>query len=67
MRGLTSLFGMGRGEHPWKNHHKNIQIPETKYQRPNRWVDIEFRVGILIRSYWEMLEDSSNKPFLEND
>ena len=22
MRGLTSLFGMGRGEHPRQNHHK---------------------------------------------
>ena len=22
IRGLTSLFGMGRGEHPWQNHHK---------------------------------------------
>ena len=25
MRGLTSLFGMGRGEHPRQNHHKNIR------------------------------------------
>ena len=24
IRGLTSLFGMGRGEHPWKKHHKNL-------------------------------------------
>ena len=24
MRGLTSLFGKGRGEHPRKNHHKNF-------------------------------------------
>jgi hypothetical protein len=24
MRGLTSLFGMGRGEHPRQNHHKSI-------------------------------------------
>jgi hypothetical protein len=24
MRGLTSLFGMGRGEHPRQNHHKNV-------------------------------------------
>jgi hypothetical protein len=24
IRGLTSLFGMGRGEHPWKNHHKSF-------------------------------------------
>ena len=29
MRGLTSLFGMGRGEHPRQNHHKilnNVHI-----------------------------------------
>ena len=26
LRGLTSLFGMGRGEHPWKNHHKKLTI-----------------------------------------
>jgi hypothetical protein len=25
MRGLTSLFGMGRGEHPRQNHHKSIR------------------------------------------
>ena len=25
MRGLTSLFGMGRGEHPRQNHHKKIK------------------------------------------
>ena len=25
MRGLTSLFGMGRGEHPRQNHHKNVR------------------------------------------
>ncbi len=24
IRGLTTLFGMGRGEHPWKKHHKII-------------------------------------------
>ena len=24
MRGLTSLFGMGRGEHPRQNHHKKV-------------------------------------------
>ena len=24
MRGLTSLFGMGRGEHPRQNHHKTL-------------------------------------------
>ncbi len=24
MRGLTSLFGMGRGEHPRQNHHKEL-------------------------------------------
>jgi hypothetical protein len=24
MRGLTSLFGMGRGEHPRQNHHKSL-------------------------------------------
>ena len=26
MRGLTSLFGMGRGEHPRQNHHKIFNI-----------------------------------------
>ena len=25
MRGLTSLFGMGRGEHPRQNHHKKVE------------------------------------------
>ena len=24
MRDLTSLFGMGRGEHPRQNHHKKV-------------------------------------------
>ncbi len=24
LRGLTSLFGMGRGEHPHYNHHKDF-------------------------------------------
>ena len=26
MRGLTSLFGMGRGEHPRQNHHKKMGL-----------------------------------------
>ncbi len=26
MGGLTSLFGMGRGEHPRQNHHKNVKV-----------------------------------------
>ena len=26
MRGLTSLFGMGRGEHPRHNHHKKVSF-----------------------------------------
>ena len=26
MRGLTSLFGMGRGEHPRQNHHKTFGV-----------------------------------------
>ena len=26
IRGLTSLFGMGRGEHPRQNHHKKVVI-----------------------------------------
>ena len=25
MRDLTSLFGMGRGEHPRQNHHKQFK------------------------------------------
>jgi hypothetical protein len=25
LRGLTSLFGMGRGEHPHYNHHKGLE------------------------------------------
>ena len=29
IRGLTSLFGMGRGEHPWKNHHKKVNITRS--------------------------------------
>ena len=28
MGGLTSLFGMGRGEHPRQNHHKNVKSDE---------------------------------------
>src|SRR5690349_25174905 len=51
MRGLTSLFGMGRGEHPRQNHHKSfagLTSPETCYQ------DQE------IRSYWEMLVSIQN-------
>ena len=34
MRGLTALFGMGRGEHPRQNHHKNLEIPKNKFQIP---------------------------------
>jgi len=26
MGDLTSLFGMGRGEHPRQNHHKTLQV-----------------------------------------
>ena len=26
MGGLTSLFGMGRGEHPRQNHHKSFML-----------------------------------------
>jgi hypothetical protein len=29
MRGLTSLFGMGRGEHPRQNHHKILHYVRT--------------------------------------
>ena len=28
MGDLTSLFGMGRGEHPRQNHHKDLQSNE---------------------------------------
>jgi hypothetical protein len=30
MRGLTSLFGMGRGEHPRQNHHKKVVFRAIK-------------------------------------
>ena len=30
MRGLTSLFGMGRGEHPRHNHHKIFMDAERQ-------------------------------------
>ena len=30
MRDLTSLFGMGRGEHPRQNHHKQFKIQKSK-------------------------------------
>ena len=30
IRGLTALFGMGRGEHPRQNHHKNIHLDIIK-------------------------------------
>jgi hypothetical protein len=30
MRGLTSLFGMGRGEHPRKNHHKKFRVMNSE-------------------------------------
>ena len=30
MGDLTSLFGMGRGEHPRKNHHKNVKVVSCK-------------------------------------
>jgi hypothetical protein len=26
MRGLTALFGMGRGEHPRNKHHKKLKL-----------------------------------------
>jgi hypothetical protein len=26
MRDLTTLFGMGRGEHPRQNHHKKVEL-----------------------------------------
>jgi hypothetical protein len=32
MRGLTSLFGMGRGEHPRQNHHKILIVARIWYQ-----------------------------------
>ena len=31
MRGLTSLFGKGRGEHPRQNHHKIVSYPINNY------------------------------------
>ena len=37
MRGLTSLFGMGRGEHPRQNHHKIVNGP---FQRTRNNVHI---------------------------
>ena len=30
MRGLTSLFGMGRGEHPRENHHKKFRVMNSE-------------------------------------
>ncbi len=59
---------MGRGEHPRQNHHKNIQFQKSLSQYPHKWdVISNLSFGHLIRSYWEMLEDSLDKPFLEND
>ena len=37
MRGLTSLFGMGRGEHPRYNHHKEFKIPKVKIPISKIW------------------------------
>jgi hypothetical protein len=31
IRGLTALFGMGRGEHPWNNHHKKLEVVSIKF------------------------------------
>ena len=31
MRGLTTLFGMGRGEHPRQNHHKKVKCECNYY------------------------------------
>ena len=31
MRDLTSLFGMGRGEHPRQNHHKIFESKTHNY------------------------------------
>ena len=42
MRGLTSLFGMGRGEHPRQNHHK-----EFKIQIANLKLQVEFGICFL--------------------
>jgi hypothetical protein len=52
---------MGRGEHPWKNHHKNVQIPKIQISNSTQvdW-DLEFIIWNLIMSYWEMLEGVSD-------
>ena len=53
MRDLTSLFGMGRGEHPRKNHHKKVAERLTlKAQRPLAFCVVRFAFGIIM-SYWE--------------
>ena len=35
MGDLTSLFGMGRGEHPRQNHHKTLIIYNFKLETLN--------------------------------
>ena len=38
MRGLTTLFGMGRGEHPRQNHHKKVKKRQVSSNKPSRYL-----------------------------
>ena len=45
MGGLTSLFGMGRGEHPRQNHHKSFRCSTLAGLTPNAFLRYAFGVS----------------------
>ena len=46
MGDLTSLFGMGRGEHPRQNHHKTLQVASFWIQFTSYYTDV-YRLSII--------------------
>ena len=68
MRDLTSLFGMGRGEHPRQNHHKSFKTQNSKIKFAvsslsynNSLFTFDFLLLTLINSYWEQSKNKNKK------
>ena len=49
MGGLTSLFGMGRGEHPRQNHHKAVCVYVCMYVLSNK-INTLGKVAVVLRA-----------------
>ena len=66
MRGLTSLFGMGRGEHPRQNHHKDLRftIWDLRFGALLNFVHRNSYIVHQIMSYWDcfLTKVHSEKP-----